>query len=94
MTWPPLPAENEDPWYEKRTAFDLAVTDAIDDLIARSGGEVRHDSNATYSYMGTAPHGTAEGSSGWAVTRITLTSPPVVGTGTGTWTGRAGLTYS
>ena len=73
-----------------------------DDLIfvpeSEGGGgaapEVRHSNDGTYDYMGTAPNGTAEGSSGWAVTRITLTSPPVVMTGTGTWTGRAGLTYS
>lgn len=59
-----------------------------------SAPEVRHSNDGMYDYTGTAPNGTAEGSSGWTVTRITLTSPPVVMTGSGTWTGRAGLTYS
>jgi hypothetical protein len=59
-----------------------------------SAPEVRHSNDGTYDYTGTAANGTAEGSSGWTVTRITLTSPPVVMTGSGTWTGRAGLSYS
>jgi hypothetical protein len=94
MTWPPLPAENEDPWYEKRTAFDEAVTAAIDDLSGGTGGEVRHDSTVTYSYMGTAPAGTVESAAGWAVTRIHLVSPPVTQHATGAWTNRASLTYA
>ncbi|MGW9587506.1 hypothetical protein [Microbacterium sp. NPDC055455] len=78
------------------TPNDGADTITID---ATGGGggsaqEVRHDSDATYSYMGSATAGTAEGSSGWTVTRITLSSPPVIEDGTGTWTGRAAITYS
>jgi hypothetical protein len=44
--------------------------------------------------MGSAAAGTAEGSTGWTVTRITLTSPPVIEDGTGTWTDRAAIVYS
>jgi len=83
------------------TNVTVTVSDAGDTItIAAAGGggssspEVRHATDATYSYIGNAADGTAEGSSGWTVTRIHLTSPPVVMTGSGTWTGRAGLTYS
>jgi hypothetical protein len=83
------------------TNVTITVNDAGDTItIDASGGgggaaqEVRHSNDGTYDYTGTAPNGTAEGSSGWTVTRITLTSPPVVMTGSGTWTGRAGLSYS
>lgn len=55
--------------------------------------EVRHDNTGTYDYMGVAPSGTADSASGWTVTRITLTSPPVTGVASGAWTGRAGLVY-
>jgi hypothetical protein len=83
------------------TNVTITVNDAGDTItIDASGGgggaaqEVRHSNDGTYDYTGTAANGTAEGSSGWTVTRITLTSPPVVMTGSGTWTGRAGLSYS
>lgn len=81
------------------TNVTITPNDGSDTItITATGGisapEVRHDSDGTYSYMGNAADGTAEGSSGWTVTRITLTSPPVVETGSGTWTGRAGLSYS
>jgi hypothetical protein len=83
------------------TNVTLTVNDAGDTItIDASGGgggaaqEVRHSNDGTYDYTGTAANGTAEGSSGWTVTRITLTSPPVIETGSGTWTGRAGLSYS
>jgi hypothetical protein len=78
----------------------IATTAFVTAAVAAGGGgggaaqEVRHSNEGTYDYTGTAPNGTAEGSSGWTVTRITLTSPPVVMTGSGTWTGRAGLSYS
>lgn len=77
------------------TPNDGADTITID---ATGGGgsaqEVRHDTAGGYDYTGSAPAGTAESSSGWSVTRITLTSPPVVKTGTGTWTGRTSISYS
>jgi hypothetical protein len=83
------------------TNVTITVNDAGDTItVDASGGgggaaqEVRHSNDGTYDYTGTAANGTAEGSSGWTVTRITLTSPPVVMTGSGTWTGRAGLSYS
>lgn len=59
-----------------------------------SASEVRADTTGTYSYMGTAPNGTAESASGWAVTRITLVSPPVIETASGAWDDRASLSYS
>lgn len=34
MPLPELPAENEDPWFEKRQAFDLSVKDYIENLLA------------------------------------------------------------
>jgi hypothetical protein len=75
------------------TAYD---TEWIDPPEGGGGAapEVRHSNDGTYDYTGTAPNGTAEGSSGWAVTRLTLTSPVVEMHGTGTWTGRAGISYS
>jgi len=81
----------------------ITVDDAANTITLASSGsgggggltrEVRHDNDGTYDYVGNAPDATAESASGWIVTRITMTSPPVVTHGTGTWTGRAGLTYS
>ena len=69
-----------------------------DEVTVPGGGgpvEVRHDNTGTYDYVGQAPAGTADGATGWKITRITLNvSPPVIKTATGTWTGRAGLTYA
>ncbi len=52
------------------------------------------DTTSSYSYIGTAPDGTPESSTGWTITRISMTSPPVTTHATGIWTDRASLTYS
>lgn len=58
------------------------------------GKEVRSATTSSYSYMGTAPVETAENATGWSITRITLSSPPVVQTSTGSWDNRGSLTYT
>ncbi len=55
---------------------------------------MREDTTAFYSYIGTAPDGTAESGTGWSITRISLGSPPVTTHSTGIWTDRATLTYA
>ncbi len=70
---------------------------ALEFVDAPSGGgglAVRHDSAPPFDYTGSAPIGSGEGDSVWTVTRLTLASPPVVETGEGSWTGRAGISYS
>ena len=47
MTLPALPAENEDPWYEKRNAFDLAVKS---DLEGRLSDAELHVVRTTQTY--------------------------------------------
>ena len=58
----------------------------------------RHDWAAPYDYLGTAPAGTADGTAGWTITRLTVSTAGVVtATGTATnvtWTGRASHTYT
>lgn len=58
----------------------------------------RHDWAPPYDYLGTAPLGTAESSSAWRITRLTINpAGAVTATGTAvnvTWTGRAGHTYT
>lgn len=60
--------------------------------------ERRHAWSAPFSYCGTAPAGTPEGTASWTVTRIEIGSTGAVlaaGTATDvTWTGRTGHTYS
>lgn len=56
-----------------------------------------YDSVNSYQYIGTAAYGTAESDSGWTVVRLTLAADGSVSanvSATGSWTGRAGLTYS
>lgn len=56
-----------------------------------------YDSGNSYLYIGTAAYGTAEGDSGWTVVRLTLAANGSVSSkvsGTGTWTGRASITYA
>lgn len=78
----------------------VAVTSGEDGLEFVSGGggggglSVRHDNTGTYDYTGSAASGTPEGSSGWSVTRVTLSSPVVVEHATGIWDDRASLSYS
>jgi len=56
---------------------------------------IRHATEGGYDYTGTAATDTAEGSVGWAITRINLgTSPIAIATSTGAWTNRAALTYA
>jgi hypothetical protein len=55
------------------------------------------DSGNSYLYIGTAAYGTAEGDSGWTVVRLTLSASGSVSSkvsGTGSWTGRASITYA
>jgi hypothetical protein len=59
------------------------------------GGEVRADVSGGYSYIGTALTGSAEGSAVWTITRIELSSPPVVTTAVDVaWTNRGTASYS
>ena len=55
--------------------------------------EVRHDNTVTHDYTGNAPIGSSESDIVWDITRLTMTSPPVVGHATGAWTNRVALTY-
>jgi len=55
---------------------------------------MREDTTALYSYIGTAPDGTADSSTGWSITRISMASPPVTTHATGIWNDRTTLTYT
>jgi hypothetical protein len=57
-------------------------------------GEIRHDQAGGYDYMGSAPKDTIESAAGWSLTRITLTSPVVVETASGSWDNRVSATYT
>ena len=58
--------------------------------------ERRHEWAAPYDYAATAPAGTADSASGWAITRITVAADgtTTVAHATGAWTDRATLTYT
>jgi hypothetical protein len=59
--------------------------------------EVRHDYVAPYSYMATAPDGTAESADAWKITRITVNSSGVTATAVanpGVWNDRLTETYA
>lgn len=56
--------------------------------------EMREDTGATYSYIGTAIDGTAESGTGWTIARILLTAPFTVTHATGIWDNRTALTYT
>jgi len=90
---PGIAALVEDEGSETRLALDALYEGGSSGAVV-AANETRSDTTTTYSYMGIAPDGTADSATGWEVTRITLTSPPVTQKGAGTWTGRAGLTYS
>jgi hypothetical protein len=55
----------------------------------------RHDTQLPYDYLGWAIDGTAEGSSGWTITRLTITSAgtTTVEHASGAWSNRTSLTY-
>lgn len=55
----------------------------------------RYDLQSPIYYVGSAPVGTAEGSTGWNITKYDLTTNPYSGKVAinTTWTGRAGATY-
>lgn len=57
----------------------------------------RADWDSPYHYYGTAPTGTAEGSSGWTITRLTTNADGAVtatATASGAWSNRASLSYT
>lgn len=89
MSWLPLPtpAPTGDVWGAQLNA-------ALAELRERTSAsrEVRSATAAPYTYMGTAPAGTAEADPGWHVTRIDLDSLTTA-TATGSWAGRESLDY-
>jgi len=66
---------------------------------AESGGggdgglAVRHANDGAHDYTGSAAIGTLETDSGWTVTRLTFSAPPVAETGTGAWSDKESITY-
>ena len=58
------------------------------------GGETLHDNDGTYDYTGRGENGAEETDEVWTITRVTLSSPPVVEESFGAWTDRATLDYS
>lgn len=73
-----------------------AGEDGLEFVAPQSGGgglAVRHENTGTHDYTGTAPTGSSESAPVWTVTRITLTSPPVVEAGEGAWSGKENITY-
>lgn len=59
------------------------------------GGEVRADVSGGYSYIGTALTGSSEAGAVWTITRIELSSPPVVTTAVDVaWTNRGTASYT
>jgi nitrogen fixation protein len=55
----------------------------------------RHETTSSYDYLGYALSGTAESSTGWTITRLTITSAgtTTVEHATGAWSNRTSLTY-
>lgn len=55
----------------------------------------RHDTQLPYDYLGWAIDGTPESSTGWTITRLTITSAGTTtkGTASGAWSNRTSLTY-
>lgn len=56
--------------------------------------QVKHDTVGGFDYIGTAAVGAATSATGWAVTRVSLVSPPVVTHSTGVWDSHTSLTYA
>ncbi len=80
-----------------------AATEAtLDAILAATGGSAyssRYDEGATYTYIGLADAGSAEGSAVWQVKRMTNTSLTIVFADGNTnfdnvWANRASLSYS
>ena len=65
------------------------------DLVLATTKIRRHDTQLPYDYLAFAPEGTAESSTGWTVTRLTVTSAgtTTVEHASGAWSNRTSLTY-
>jgi hypothetical protein len=55
---------------------------------------IRHDTAGGYDYMGVAPVGTPEATTGWVLTRITIATPTTVLHGVDSWANHLTAVYS
>jgi hypothetical protein len=84
MTLPVLPAENEDPWYAKRNAFDLAVKSDLEGRLSDA------ELSATFGQVGRVQFTVARSAGvttalGYGFTTWPLDGVPSVNVGGGTW---------